>query len=126
MTAAIGTTVNALVELSSLGIPEPKTDWRPGTETRKLHSGRVKWIGPPTGSWSWGFLTQAQRNALRQKLPLASNAVYIHHRTRENSDEWKYYQVEAVWPEEPREPASIDVRINFVVEFTVMVEVAGP
>lgn len=122
MTVAIGSTLGGMVELSSLDIPEPKTDWNPGAEQRQLHSGKRKWIGAPTGSLSWGFLTQAQRDALRGLLPAASNNVYVHMRTREDTDAWVTYQCEAYWPEEPREPASVGHRLNFVVELGFMVE----
>ena len=122
----IGTSVAGSVTLQSLGIPEPKTDFFPFTEYEEIANGKRKGIGSAHGSWSWGFLEQAQRNTLRGYIANPSDTVFIATKKRDSSDAFNYYEVEAYWPEEPREPASVNKRLNFVLEFAYMALQADP
>jgi hypothetical protein len=116
----IGTSLVGMVTLDSLGIPDPKGIYRPYTEAVNLGDGTVRGAGYPTAEWQWGFLTQTQREALRDYCAGASASVYIETTTTENSDEYKDFLAVMIWPEE-EERTSAMRRLEFSVQFRQMV-----
>lgn len=100
---AIGTAVEALIPLDELGVPEPKTTYRRAQTTVELANGNVRALGAPSTEWTFGILTQSQRDQLRVFCSGFSAKVYIRTRTDEADESGIIYDVyEAImhWPEQ--------------------------
>jgi len=98
----IGTTYGGLTNLESLTTPvaPPKSSFIPYSQSLALGSGSVRGGGWATAIWSWGFLTQAQRNQLRTFCTGKSASVYINTRKNDTSDAYQVYTAVMVWPDE--------------------------
>ena len=83
----IGTTLESMVTLASLGIPNPHPIYGQGVQSIKLGNNSARTIGAPVLIWAWGFITQAQRDTLRTYITGASAALYIRSVTTEVVDD---------------------------------------
>ena len=108
----------ALVDLSALAtaVPEPKSRYQPYSQMLPLSSGSVRGGGWAAATWSWGFLTRAQRDQLRTFCPAASSDVWIRTRTMDSDDAYQVYRGIMVWPVE-QEEKDAGRRINFEITF---------
>lgn len=120
MAYKIGTTLENMVTLASLGIADPKSTFQPYTELVPLDSGKERGQGFPVATWQWGFLTVAQRNALRAYCTGASSSVYIQTRKADSSDVFDDFTAIMVWP--LAEERDAFRRIGFVIRFKHLVE----
>lgn len=116
----IGTTLVGLATLDSLDIPDPKSEFAHFTEYVPLVSGGVRGVGSPVAIWRWGYLTQAQRDALRVFCTGASAEVYIETRETDSSDVFDQYSATMIWPLEEERDAFH--RMEFEVRFQNLVE----
>ena len=114
----IGLTQNTMTNLEDLGIFPPKASFRTGVNRINLGNGTVRDIGYSVVLWSWGFLTLAQRDLLRQYCSGSSNHVWI--RTRINdSDQYANAKAIMIWPEEEKREIG-GVRMEFSIEFRLL------
>jgi hypothetical protein len=113
----IGTTVPGLVLLESLGLPDPKSEFIPGSTIRRVASGYSKYLGTPLARWHWGFWTPEQRSALKSYCSSASALLYIC--TLTDNDIFLTYQAIMHWPEEPKD--MIKYRIPITILFTNLI-----
>lgn len=111
---AIGTTLENMVTLESLGISNPEDDPRQ-EESVLLGSRKVKDIGSISNSWHWGFIQFLKRDTLRTYCPEKSAWVYISTYSNEDRLFHTYYCL-MVWPEGERQRSGkvIDFTINFL------------
>ncbi len=123
----IGTTLEGITSLDALTtwIPDPKTEFRFYSKQLDLGSGLKRGAGWPITTWTYGFLTQAQREQLRTFCTTASAEVYIQTRTRdedtgETPSLFKIYKAVMTWPEHEEYRASR--RLDFVITFTCLEE----
>jgi hypothetical protein len=103
------------VEALIANFPPPRSKFRPYVVSVDLGNGAARGLGRPLTSWLWGFLTQAQRNALRQYFPGRSTACYINTRKNDASDAYVTYSAICLWPDE--EDRQTTRRLNFTLEF---------
>ena len=119
----IGTSVAGLVSLDALTtkVPDPKTDFKFYSKLLDLGSGLKRGAGYPTTTWTYGYLTQAQREQLRSFCTGASSEIYIQTRSRDEESEspyslFKIYKAIMTWPE--GEDYQSSRRIDFAITFT--------
>lgn len=110
----IGSTIESMVTLSSLGIKCPDNDPSEGTETILLGSKKVRDVGPDTESWHWDFMPLAKRNSLKAYCVDRSAWVYI--KTLMSDDTYKIFHCLMVWPNRERNSNAriLDLTINFM------------
>lgn len=114
----IGATVEGMVTLTSLGIPAPKYEYGKYSGEIVLGDGTARGVGLPLTAWHWGFLTPAQRDALRTYCTGKSAIVYI--RTIKDDGTYADYQAVMIWAnQEERQAGRI---IDFTLDFRNMVE----
>lgn len=118
----IGSTAST-TNLESLSTPitATKSTFHPYSVMLPLGDGTVRGAGWPTAEWRWGFLSQAQRDALRAFCSGASASVYIRTRINDTSDAYKYFTATIIWPIESEE-RDAGRRLDFVIQFQKMVE----
>ncbi len=104
-----------LASVESLGLPAPRGLFTPFTQAVTLGDGGVRGAGWKTAEWRWGFVTRAQRDALRAYCPGASAEVYISTRTVDSSDAYGVFRARMLWPqqEEPQAGRRLDFSIKF-------------
>lgn len=118
----IGTTSGGMVTLASLGIPDPKGEYFNYSDLRNLGDGTVRGVGYPRAVWRWGFLSRADRDALRTYCTgVASSAIYIQTRTLDSTDVFDDFSATMIWPAE--EERSAGRRLSFEIEFRNLVAV---
>lgn len=122
----IGTSFGGLATLSSLALKDPKSSYNPGQGKVRLASGQDRDLGGATATWTFGFLTYAQRDILRTYCTGTSGNIYIESRINDNvssaHDAWKDFLCIMHWPEEEKDTF---FRIPFVIEFTHLVVVTS-
>lgn len=113
MEFAIGTTLAGMQALSAMSIPAPQTTYRPYSIDVRLGDGLVRGMGFPVATWHWGFLSAAQRDALKAYCAGQSAQVYI--RTPKDDLNFNDYQAVMVWPTEEDRVAgrALDVTLEF-------------
>jgi hypothetical protein len=123
MSYQIGTSAGTKATLATLSVVDPKSSYKPGAQRVRLTSGGSRDIGYPQAVWRWGFITQAQRNALRAYCTGASATVYITTRVNDTistaADAYDDFQAIMHWPEE--EDREAFRRIGFELTFTNLV-----
>ncbi len=117
----IGLTQGGLVTLASLGIPAPQHNFVPYSTERMDGSGAIVGQGWPEDEWYWGFLTQAQRAALRTYIPGRGAHIFIRD-LKDDGTTWKDFEVEAEWMKQ--EDRAATRRLGFSIKFRAMVELA--
>jgi hypothetical protein len=118
---AIGTTPENMVDISTMGLADPKAFFLFGVR-RTMINGQAKDTGAPRAIWRWGFIRQAARDALRVYCPGASATVYIRTRKLDNADAFVVYQAIMVWPDD--EDLDGFRRIGFEIQFRQLVVTA--
>jgi hypothetical protein len=95
------------VETISPGIFPPKSRIKPYAEYRDVGNGLRRGCGKPVGAWQWGYLSQQQRDALRNFIPNAdllspgvSIRSYVRTRYMENLDAYLTFEAVLIWPDE--------------------------
>lgn len=116
----VGTALDSMVTMYSLGLHNPKCSYRPGSDRRFLASGKVRDVGYPVITWYWGFLKQPHIDALRDYFSEASNHLFIRSHANRNEDELRCYEVYSRWPF--NEEKDTNVRLDFQIEFVVIWE----
>ena len=122
----IGATLGGLVTLDSLGIPMPHPVYKAGVSKVKLGSNAARLLGAPTVEWTWGFLTQSQRDTLRTYVPGASADLFIITPTIEKvagvSNASARFECQAWYPD-PESPENPDAgrRLQFILTFKQLV-----
>lgn len=106
---------------TDLELAAPKGVFLPYSQPLDLGSGGVRGAGWATAEWRWGFLTQAQRDDLRDVVAGASAPVAIYTTTNENADEYAFFVGQALWPAAENKDAGR--RISFTLRFRALVEV---
>ncbi len=124
----IGTSVAGLVSLDALTtkVPDPKTDFKFYSQLLDLGSGLKRGAGYSSTTWTYGYLTQAQRDQLRTFCTGASSEIFITTRTRDEDESdslFKTYKAVMIWPENEEYRASR--RLDIVITFTRLEEQAA-
>ena len=119
----IGTSVAGLTSLDELTtwVPDPRSFYQQFSRLVNLGSGLKRGAGYPITTWSYGDLTQAQREQLRTFCSGASAEVYIQTRTNDEDEEttpslFKIFKAVMIWPEGEENHASR--RLDFIITFT--------
>jgi len=113
------TNVESLTVSTGPTIPAPKGNFQPFSKPLDLGNGLTRGGGWPTDIWRWGYLTQAQRNALRAYSTGASNSVIIKTRTVDSSDAYVIYSAAMAWP--IKEERDATRRVPFELNFRKLV-----
>ena len=120
----IGATQEAMVTLSSLGVPPPQTSYSPG-ERSALGSGHQRDMGFPVVTWYWRKLEHALRDTLRNSYcsgPSAEVAI----KTSLNDNDDAYLELSCIlhWPpgSEPKQHTTHD-RLDFTLRFLVLEDI---
>jgi hypothetical protein len=111
------TNVESLTVASGDPVPAPKSSFKPYADKLALGDGTARGVGFPSATWHWGYLTLAQRNALRVFCSGQSAAVYI--RTRKDDDTYANYTATLIWPDEEEKEAGR--RLDFTLQFIRLV-----
>lgn len=88
-TYEIGSTLVGVTDMVNAGIIDPQAEYNEGTDTVVLGNGQQRRFGLPFATWVFGYLTQAQYDALRAFCTGASAAVFI--ATINNDNDFKRY-----------------------------------
>lgn len=91
----------------------PASDFQPYSKPTALGDGTVRGLGWTTALWKWGWLTQAQRNALKALCAGVSVETFI--ATRNSDGAFKVYRAVLVWPD--REDHYGGKVLNFTLQF---------
>lgn len=122
----IGTSVAGLVTLDALTtrVPDPQTSFQFYSQILDLGSGLKRGVGYSRTTWTYGYLTQDQRNQLRAFCTGASTEIYITTRSRDEVSNtlFKTYKAVMTWPEQ--EEYRNGRRLDFVISFTRLEEQA--
>ena len=99
----IGTTRAGMVNIETLvsglyPMPAPHAIWQPYAEYIRLEDNTYAGIGAPIAVWKFGWLTRAQRDALRVFCPGPSAAIWIRTQSNDNSDVYLDCNGIMVWP----------------------------
>jgi hypothetical protein len=124
-TYQIGTTQGTLTNLSSLStsVPDPQQTFKPYYESVNTGSGLVVGRGWAQDRWDFGYLKDAQRNALKAFCPNGSAIVYIQtYNDNLATPAWKQYRAVMVWTNEGEERRN-DKRLKLVVLFKLLEDV---
>lgn len=114
----IGATAETMVTLLSLGVPAPKYEYGIFSGEIVLGDGTARGVGFPVTAWHWGFLTSAQREALRTYCPGKSAIVFM--RTIKDDGTYADFEAVVIWAnQEERQAGRI---IDFTLSFRNMVE----
>lgn len=108
------------VEALSTGATAPRSLHRAWEETRDTGDGLARGLGRPACTWNWGFISRAQRDALRIYCTGKSARVYIRTRANDSTDGYVTYQAAMLWPD--NEDRQTGRRLNFTLEFRDMVK----
>lgn len=111
--------VLSLTNVETLGVVAPKSTFKPWAGTVDLGNGLSRALGRPSAVWSWGFMSSANRNALRAYCTGKSSRVYIRTRKNDSSDAYAVYSAVMLWPDD--EERFANRRLNFAVEFRDLV-----
>jgi hypothetical protein len=116
----VGTSADSMVLLSTLGVPAPHHNFVPYSTERVLGDGSTKGLGWPEDEWYWGFLKQAQRDALRAYVPDRGAHIFV--RTLvDDGLTWTDFECEAEWMKQEDRVAGR--RMGFSLKLRAMVEV---
>ena len=124
----IGTSVLDLVFLESLNngdMPYPDAQFAEFVTVVELASGHEKGLGLPTAQWTFGLVSQAQRDALRVYCPGVSSDVVIKTRTNDNGGEYKLYSAIMKWPKPDGELYDAGRYKELTILFQYMEEITG-
>lgn len=108
--------------LASNTMPAPKARYRTYSRPLELGDGTRRGAGWATAEWRWGFLTAAQRDALRAYCSGASATAYI--RTRNEAQAYAYLTGVMVWPEEEQRDAGRC--LDFAIQFRALTAFTPP
>ncbi len=110
---AVGTTVGGMVNVESLGCPAPRPGYEAFSSMLTLGDGSVRGVGYPRASWTFDFLSGAQRAALKAFCPGASAKVYV--RTMDAGRSYHTWEAVMVWnaQEENDSGICLDLRVDF-------------
>lgn len=116
----IGSTLLGITSLDALTVPllDPSTTFQNYSQLLDLGSGLKRGAGYPIAKWIYVFLSQAQREQLREFCTGASAEVYIRTRTRDEdlyATLFKTYKAVMIWPEqeEYRNSRRLDITFTF-------------
>jgi len=110
--------VGGMVTLKSLGIPAPLADFLESSREDMAGDAKIQGNGWSESEWHWGYLTQAQYNALSAYRTAKTTEVYTSDRKRGNT--YADFLSNMVWPE--RENWQNNCVIDFSLRFIAMVE----
>ena len=113
----------SIASLESAGVlQEPRGEWIEGNSVN-LADGNVRYIGNPIAIWTWNYIRQDSRDALRVYCTGASVELYI--QTIDNEEEFKIYRAIMRWPDEKIKAGwSRSIKFGFSVEFLILEEIA--
>jgi hypothetical protein len=117
-TFEIGSALGSIATLTSLGAIEPESQFIDYSTTVKTGSGKVRGLGLPSATWHYGYLYQAQYDALRAFCPTAGASVCI--ATLNNDMDYVRYNGFMEFPTQfvVRSPEGRKVYIDVTITFT--------
>lgn len=115
---AIGTTIENLASLKSLGVTPPLQSFKPFSVAIETADGGAVGEGWGVDEWGWNVITNAERAILRAFCTGLSADVII--RTYNDSlttPAWRVYRAKMLWTPEAEERVLNDSRFKFLVVF---------
>lgn len=119
MAYKIGTTLENMVTLKSLGIKNPSDDPAIASDSIITGGRKIRSVGSSINNWHWGIIKLSARNSLKQYCSGKSAWVYI--RTMEVDRNFSIYHALMVWPD--RERQTVDKVIDLSIDFLFMTKV---
>lgn len=116
MAYKIGTTLENMVTLKSLGIKNPSDDPAIASDAIITGGRMVRSVGSPVNNWHWGIISLSARNALKNYCTGKSAWVYIE--TMEADRNYSIYYALMVWPD--RERQTVDKVLDLTIDFMFM------
>ena len=107
-----------LVTLASLDIPAPLADFLEFSQEDIAGDATVQGNGWSESEWHWGYLTEAQYDALAGYRTAKTTQVYTRDRKRANT--YANFLVNMIWPE--RENWQNNCVVDFSIRFISMIE----
>lgn len=115
----IGTTSTTTnVEALGTPLPAPRSTYNDYSQPIDLADGGVRGGGWVIVTWTWDYITQAQRTQLLAFCSGKSDDVYI--RTKDESESWVYKTGKIIWPDGPLVRLDGVIR-NFTLTFRKLV-----
>lgn len=114
-----------LADLSTR-VTYPKYTFSPYSDERELGNGQPRGLGSPIAEWRWQLLkilgqnAYTQRDLLRTFVTTAAASIYIRTRVNDNAQEYRYFNVNAIWPQ--AEDRDAGRTLDFVMRFNAMEE----
>lgn len=102
-------------------IDAPLWSYNQSRDTVILADGSARGFGLPSASWRFGFLTNAQRDELREICPGASANVFIKTKTPESDENFVEFSAVMYWP--VTENAQSEVMLDITIEFANLIGV---
>ena len=123
----IGTTFEGMTNVEQLTepLPAPKSTYQDYSVLVQLGSGGTIGQGYATATWTFGSLTTAQRDQLKEFCAGASAPVYIKTKLSNEvggDDEYAVFSAIMNWPF-PEPGRTYTMRNNYVIEFTFLEEI---
>ncbi len=109
--------VTTNVESLGTPLPAPRSTWNDYSQNIELADGSVRGGGWAVATWTWDFLTQAQRTQLKSFCAGKSAIVWI--RTKDESESYVYKTGVCVWPDGPLVRRD-GVLLDFVLRFQAL------
>lgn len=94
----IGTSVGNLVELGTLGLPEPRNTFEENSVVVAAANSRRYGHGWALSNWDWGFVTLAARNALRSGYCTGKSADVVV-ATKKGDGTFANFTAVIIWPD---------------------------
>ncbi len=117
----IGTT-SSTTNVESLGTPlnPPRSTWNEYSQPIEVADASVRGGGWKTVTWSWNFISVAQRAQLKTFCAGKSATVYIRTKTLEDSyPQYEYLTGIVVWPDGPEANTAGKIE-NFILRFRAL------
>lgn len=98
----IGTDHATLTNVEELGTPlsPPRSTFKPYSQNLPLGNATVRGGGWPVATWRWGFMTQAQYNALKAAYCTGKSAAVNINTLQNDGSTYDEYVTTLVWPDE--------------------------
>lgn len=121
---AIGTTQETMQYLFQLGVPEPRSEYKPFAIAVQTGGLGVLGQGFPTDLWDWNMIREPARAVLKGFCPGLSAQVYV--RTYNDSlatPAWEVYRARMLWTPEAEDRQN-NARLKLMIRFRLLEQLA--
>jgi len=114
----IGESLSTMANIELMGLDPPFQDsYRPHGVEIAAADGLAYGHGWPVTAWRWGYISQDNRDILRDYCSGKSSIVYIRILGHDNT--WEYCKAVMIWPERET-PAVVGNVIDFSISFRIL------